>query len=302
MIASSTLSGRRVVVTGARGFLGSHACRRLRECGADVHAVARRLPDEHGGIPWHQADLAELAQTRRALEVARPEVVLHLAGYAEGLRELTHVGPSLQGDLVTTVNVLTAATELGCRRVVLANSFEEPEAGAVPSSPYAAAKWAAAAYARMFHSLYQTPAVILRVFMTYGPGQRPRKVIPHVILALLAGRAPQLSSGQRPVDWIYVDDLVDGLLAAAIAPGVEGETLDLGSGQLVTIREVVEQIRGLMGADVQPCFGALPERPFEQVRAADVARTAARLGWHPRTALGEGLQRTIQWYREGNRS
>ena len=295
---------RRVAVTGARGFLGSHACRHLLQRGAEVHAIARRLPESPGPARWHQADLSDLAQTRRALQSIQPEIILHLAGYAEGLRELAHVVPSLQGDLVTAVNVLTAATQLGCSRVVLASSFEEPVAGdtaAVPSSPYAAAKWAANAYARMFHALYNTPAVILRVFMTYGPGQRPRKIIPHVILSLLEGRPPQLAGGRRAVDWIYVDDVIEGLLAAAVAPGVEGRSIDLGSGRLATIREVVAEIVRLIGSPIEPCFGALPDRLLEQVRAADVEPAAALLGWRPKTPLTEGLRATIDWYRTGNR-
>lgn len=295
------LAACRVMVTGARGFLGSHACQQLLHCGAEVHAVARRLPEAAGSLHWHQADLADLQQTRQAIEAARPDVIFHLAGYSEGLRELEHVSRSLSGDLVTAVNVLTAATQLGCRRVILAGSLEEPDAAqaaALPSSPYAAAKWAASGYARMFHALYRTPAVILRVFMTYGPRQRPRKVIPYTILSLLEGRSPQLSDGRRPVDWIYVDDVIRGMLAAAVAPGVEGSTLDLGSGRLVSVREVVEEIVRQLGAPVAPCFGALPDRPLEQVRAADLRRTTSCLGWTPRTALADGLRQTIDWYRE----
>jgi nucleoside-diphosphate-sugar epimerase len=91
-------------------------------------------------------------------------------------------------------------------------------------SPYAAAKFAASAYGRMFHALYHTPVTILRLFMVYGPGQQDlRKLVPYVTLALLKGEMPRVSSGVREVDRIYVDDVAAGYLAAATATGVEGE-------------------------------------------------------------------------------
>jgi nucleoside-diphosphate-sugar epimerase len=134
--------------------------------------------------------------------------------------------------------------------------------------------------------------------MVYGPGQSDlRKLIPHVTVSLLRGEAPALSSGTRPVDWVYIDDVVDALLAGAVAEGVDGRTLDVACGEHVSVREVAEQIRRLVGSRVSPRFGALPERPLEQVRVADVASTAACLGWQARTSLEEGLRKTVEWYR-----
>ena len=151
----------------------------------------------------------------------------------------------------------------------------------------------------MFHALYQLPVVILRLFMVYGPEQQDlRKLIPYVTLCLLRGEAPELTSGQREVDWIYVDDVVDGLIAAAEASNVEGKTIDIGSGELVSVRNVVEDLTRLVNPKIDPFFGALAERPLEQVRKADVAATLAQTGWKPKTSLREGLQNTVSWYRQ----
>ncbi len=294
------IADQRILVTGARGFLGSNVCRRLHEAGIEMHAAGRTLPSETLKLcTWHQADLTDANAAQALLRNVQPDIIIHLAGYAEGSRELQHVLPSFHGDLAATVNVLTAAAELGHARVVFPGSMEEPAPDRphdVPSSPYAAAKWAAGAYARMFYALYQTPVVMLRVFMAYGPGQRDMKIIPYTILSLLNGESPRLTSGRRPVDWIYVDDVVDGLLTASVASGVEGRTLDLGSGVLVPIRDVVERIVQLTGGRVQVAFGALPDPPTEQVRAADLATTSALLDWRPTITLQEGLPRTIAWY------
>jgi nucleoside-diphosphate-sugar epimerase len=176
--------------------------------------------------------------------------------------------------------------------------MEEPEAGVAASSPYAAAKSAAAGYIRHFHALYDVPVVHLRIHMVYGPGHQDRsKLVPYVITEMLEGRSPRLGSGGRPVDWIYVDDVVDAFLRAAVATGSEGRSLDVGSGGLVSARALVVRLHELVGGDVEPAFGAIADRPLERVRAADPAAAAEAIGWRPRTPLEEGLTRTVAFYR-----
>ena len=241
-----------------------------------------------------------MASVERAFKEARPELVYHLSGHGVGAPDIENVLPTFRNDLTTTVNILTVAAQSRIKRLLMAASLEEPQPGAedpVPSSPYAAAKWASGAYARMFHRLYGTPVVMTRPMMAYGPGQRSHKLIPYVILALLQGQAPSLSSGTRGVDWIYVDDVMDGMLAAAVKPGIEGCTIDLGSGVLVSIRDVVLQLAAIVGAKVAPKFGAVTDRPMEKVRVANVVGAYEKLGWKPRTSLRSGLEQTVEWYR-----
>jgi nucleoside-diphosphate-sugar epimerase len=293
--------GERVLVTGAAGFLGTALCRALVDRGAEVHAVSRRAePGARGGVVWWRRDLTDQAASKALLTELRPTVVFHLAGLAAGARRLDLVAPTLAANLVTTVHLLGAAVEAGCGRIVLAGSLEEPDAAepaAVPSSPYAASKWAASAYGRMFHALFDAPVVIARIFMAYGPGpQDERKLLPYVVRALLRGEAPRLTAGDRLVDWVYVDDVAEGLVRLGWAGGIDGETIDLGTGEPVTIRRFVERLAELAGSPARPQFGALPDRPLEQVRAAAADRTLARIGWRATTPLDEGLRRTLDWY------
>lgn len=301
LLPGRTLAGRRVLVTGASGFLGTHLCRMLVCLGADVYAVSRvaQPPAGDDASPrWLRGDLADVQAVGAAWHTARPDVVFHLASHGVGSPEVEHVLGTLHSDLVSTVNVLTEATRNGAPRVVLAASLEEPAtAAAVPASPYAAAKWAATGYARMFYALYGTALVITRPFMTYGPGQRAHKLIPQVIRAFLRHQSPRLSSGRRLVDWVYVDDVVRGLVLAAEHVGIEGAELDLGSGRLVPVRDVVERLAALTEARVRPQFGTIPDRPREVERRADAATTFTRLGWHAEIPLEEGLQRTVEWHR-----
>jgi len=293
---------QRTLVTGASGFIGSHLSSRLSGSGAQVHAISRTLrAGPIHGVTWWQGDLTDIAQVRRILSAVKPEIVFHLAGHVAGSRNLALALPTFHGNLASTVNLLTAATEIGCRRIVLIGSMEEPDPlqpEAVPCSPYAASKWASGTYGRMFQQLYDTPVVNARVFMTYGPGQKDiSKLVPHVILSLLQDQPPKLGNGNRPVDWVYVDDVVDGLLALARVPGLEGRTIDLGSGTLVPIRTVVDRIATMVRSPVEPLFAALPERPLERVRVADTAASHTTINWRPKTSLSEGLQLTVDWYR-----
>lgn len=302
MAPSAGLSGSKVLVTGASGFIGSHLVLALTERGADIHAVSRRPRKAPMGSPqWWTVDLADEAAVGRLVATVEPDIVFHLASHVSGNRGMEGVLPSFHGNLASTVNLLTAVTTVGCRRIVLAGSLEEPAAGSVdpiPASPYAAAKAAASAYGRMFHALYDTPAVIARLFMVYGPAQQDlRKLVPYTILSLLTGRPLSLSAGTRPVDWIYVKDVVAGLLAMAEAPGVEGQTLDLGTGDLVPVRAIVEALAEMTEPNGQLRFGAIAERPMEQVRAAEVTRSQRLLGWRATTPLPDGLAETVSWYR-----
>lgn len=294
------MRGVSVLVTGASGFVGARLVDELRVRGARVAGVSREARPEAPDAPrWLRGDLADPAAVDRLFEAARPEVVFHLASWVSGRRELSDVRPAFEANLASAVNLLVAATRSGCRRVVLAGSMEEPDlaAGEAPGSPYAAAKAAQALYARFFRALYATPVVTARIFMVYGPGQRDlAKVVPYSILRGLAGEAAELASGARPVDWIHVDDVARGLVALAEAPGIEGETLDLGRGETVTVGEIVARIAAKLGAP-PPRLGARPDRPLETARVADPERTFAATGFRPAVGLDEGLDSTLAWYR-----
>lgn len=250
---------------------------------------------------WWQADLADIGAVQNLFHSIQPHTVYHFAGLATGSHDLGVVLPTLRDNLQTTVNLLTAVTESGTGRLILPGSLEEPdsrEGAPVPCSPYAASKWASSSYAKMFHRLYGTPVVIARVFMVYGPQQPDlAKLIPYVVLSLLRDESPKLSSGSRLIDWIFIDDLVEGLLAVAQTSGLEGRTVDLGSGSTISIRRLVEEIHRIIDSAASPVFGSLEDRPHERETAADVAETARLCGWTPATSVETGLRLTVDWYR-----
>jgi UDP-glucose 4-epimerase len=231
----------------------------------------------------------------------KPDIIFQLASASLGGQDPQLVLPAFENDLRTTVNALVAAQECGVGRVIITRSLDEPlqgEGTTAPPSPYGAAKAASGLYGRMFHELYGLPVVMLRPFMTYGPGQKVHKVIPYTILSMLRGVSPRLSSGERGVDWVYVHDVISAFVAAATRPEAVGKEIDLGTGTLVSVRDVVEEIGRLIPGAPQPSFASRSDRVNEVVRLADLKTAETSLGWRPTTLLREGLAQTIDWYRK----
>lgn len=290
------------LVTGGAGFIGAHVVDRLLHRGWNVHATSRRTRhSDSDRLVFHRGELSNLDFARSLLRTTRPDVVCHLAGSVGAAPDCGLVLETFHSHVTSAINLMTLLEEGGLpRRLVIAGSPLEPTgdtAVAVPSSPYAAAKIAATLYARMFDRLYGTPVVIARPFMTYGPGQHSSKVLPYVIRSLSEGRSPELSSGAWRADWIYVADVVDGLVAAMTVEGVEGAQVDLGTGSLKSVREVVTELHGLMKTEVPLNFQGRDDRPPPPELTADVAETKRLLHWEPKVGLTEGLTATIDWYR-----
>jgi nucleoside-diphosphate-sugar epimerase len=281
------LSGLRVLVTGATGFIGTALYHRLRTAGAETHVVLRPV-----------CDVTNSERVAMVMQAIRPQVVYHLAAMVTGSQDRSLILPMLQTNFLGFVNVALAAAEAGCERIITAGSLVEPEAEEAPASPYAAAKGAASLYARMFAQLHGMPVTIARLHMVYGPGQLDySKLVPHVIRGLLAGKPVELSSGRQAFDWVYVEDVVEGLLRMATAPGLEGLTVEIGTGSLTAVADIARELARRLGAPDLLRFGALPDRKFEPTRTANVGRTQHQLGWRPQVDVQAGLDATAEWYR-----
>lgn len=296
-MAVDGLDGARVLVTGASGFIGSHLCDGLIREQAIVHATSRTPPSRGGDIAWHEADLADPNAVDNLVRDAAPDVIFHLAGLVTGERGPELVLPTFRAIAQATVNLLSAALAHSRPRTILAGSLEElgPATNGV-GSPYALAKAAASEYGRAAHALYGLPVVHLRLPMIYGPGQRDEtKLVPYAIRSFTAGDTPTFTSGDRVLDWLYVDDAVDAFLAAAVAPEIEGLTIDIGTGRGVAIRDIVSTLAELTGA-AQPAFGARPERANDIDWIANPERAGTLLAWSPKVMLEDGLTRTVAAY------
>ena len=304
-----SLAGKPILIIGATGFIGHHLTRYLAQAGTEVWTTG--LPNEQppsGTMRHLSLDVRDANAVRAVVAEAAPQVVFHLA--AIGVTD-PGVDPALALAVNAggTVHLLEALRGWDVRRVVLAGTCYEYGAsqrvsesanqrlvveGLDPFNAYAASKVAAWAFGRMYWRVHGLPVVTVRPFQVYGPGQVPHTLIPAAIHAALAGEDLTMTPGEQERDFIYVEDVVEGMLAAAQAPGIEGQSLDLGTGQAHTVRQVVERVWAMTGAQGHVLAGALSYRPAEVMRlTADAGRTARLTGWRARVGLEEGLRRTI---------
>lgn len=315
------LAGRRVLVTGADGFIGSHLAERLVEVGAEVRAFC--LYTSQGTWGWLDdapASVRDRLDVRlgdirdaRFVEASCEgvEVVFHLAAliaipYSYQAPE-SFVDTNVRG----TLNLLEAARRAGVRRFVHTSTSEVYGTPATlpirethplkAQSPYAATKVAADQLALSYHLSFGVPVVVLRPFNTFGPRQSTRAVLPAILTQLLAGKR-EIDLGRLDTrrDLTYVSDTVEGFLAAGARDGIDGETVQLGTGVAASIGELFEMACRVTGAQARPRTDPRRLRPDASevlVLQSDPSYAAERLGWRPRVSLEEGLARTAEWLR-----
>jgi nucleoside-diphosphate-sugar epimerase len=295
-----------VFLTGATGFIGRRLAERLIATGADVTALvlpgeADLLPEGTRAIP---GDITIPETVTDAIAAARPGLIIHLAAIGITNPDLPFTA-ACAVNVGGVINVLDAARQIQtAKRILLVGSSYEygarrAEDGLDPFNAYSASKVAAWAFARATYNAWGAPVAWMRLFQVYGPGQREQALIPAAIRAALSGDDFRMTAGEQQRDFVFVEDVVAGLLAAATAPGIEGRALDVGTGQMHRIRAVVERIWTLSGARGRILAGALPYRPGEvPAIPADVDRTRRLTGWEAQTGLDEGLQQTILGMRD----
>ena len=291
----------RYLVTGGRGFIGTHLVRRLVAYGVDVHAVTRTVPPRGSGVNWWQADLVDPTTTQRVVRDVEPDVVIHLASRVAETRDLDAAVPvDIDSDLAT-VNLMTAITAVPCRKLVLVRSLKEQrrlQLGYVDPPLYAAVEAVSATDATL-HDLRGSALVVLRLAMVYGPGDlHADRLLPHVITSLLDGKEPILGSPRHMVDWVYIDDVVNGLVAAAVEPAAAGMIMDIGTGAPVLIHDVVSKITEVMGSSYRVGFTSSPDVADSRPLIADPKSAGKYLNWHARVSLDAGIRATVDWYRE----
>ncbi|HEX2293751.1 MAG TPA: GDP-mannose 4,6-dehydratase [Actinomycetota bacterium] len=310
-------NGRKVMVTGGEGFIGSNLVDLLLEEGADVRCLVHYNPGGTWGWLGAREDDVEILpgdvrDGERVMQaVEGRDVVLHLAAligipYSYGAPE-----SYVQTNVLGTYNILNAARRHGTPRVVCTSTSEvygtartvpiDESHPLQPQSPYAATKVGADALAISFHRSFELPVAIIRPFNTYGPRQSTRAVIP-MIIGQLFSDSPEVKLGAlSPTrDFNYVEDTARGFLAVADADRALGEVVNVGTGREVSIGETVELLKEITGVDKPVVSDEERIRPGgSEVHRLLCDNTRARewTGWEPRVSLEEGLRRTAEWVR-----
>ena len=312
-------SGRRVLVTGAGGFIGSHLVEALATQGAEVVAFTRYTSQAKRGLleVLPQECLQRVRTVRgdlrdpEALEEAGQgvEYIFHLGALVGVPYSFVHPADVVSVNTVGTLNVLAMARARGVRRVVIASTSEvygtalfvpiTEEHPLQAQSPYAASKIGADAIANSFHRGYGLPVAIVRPFNAFGARQSDRAVIPTIISQALTQKRIKLGNVRATRDFTYVTDTVRGFLAAA-AGGDEvlGQPINVGSGFEISVGELAERIISLSNSDAEVEIDRERLRPESgEVERLWCDNTKARelLGWEPIVPLDEGLRRAIDW-------
>ena len=309
-----SLKGKRVLVTGGAGFIGSHLCRRLVKEEADLYVMVKynsvmdnvRLVGIWDRITPVEADLRN-PDSLTALEHIRPEIIYHLAAYNHVGDSFSQVSEAVDSNGKGTVNLLEAYGDY--ERFVYISSSEvygyqekvpfREDATPCPLSPYAVGKYLGEVYTRMKWHSANRPVVMLRPFNAYGPYQSPRAVIAELIITCLKGKDMITTEGHQTREFNFVGNLVDGFVMAAQCPDAVGRVMNLGCGQEISIRDLVYKIHALTDSKSQLRIGELPYRSGEIMRmVADNTRATELLGWSPRVGLEDGLKVTVGWYRQ----
>ena len=313
-----SLDGKKVLVTGAGGFIGSHLAERLVEEGAAVRAMVRY--SSSGSRGWldgseHEADLEVIASdvtdadgVRKAVQGV--DVVFHLAALIGIPYSYEAPRSYLRTNVEGTLNVLQAALQSDVERMVQTSTSEVyGTAQRVPidedhplqgQSPYSASKIGADMMAESFWRSFGLPVTILRPFNTFGPRQSDRAIIPTVITQLLWADDVQVGSLHPTRDFSFVDNTVDGFVLAAQAEQAVGEVIHVGTGREVSIGQLIELLKELTGEDKpvsQQDERTRPEASEVERLLADVSLARDKLGYEPRVTLEQGLERTIDWIR-----
>ncbi len=310
-------NGRTVLVTGAGGFIGSRLCERLVEEGASVRAFVRYTSRAEIGLLKQLSPgiLANIEIIRgdlrdfRAIEQAGREVdtLFHLGALISIPYSYVHPVETVQTNVLGTMNVLEACRKTGAKLVHTSTSEVYGTALRVPidedhplqgQSPYSASKIGADKLVESYYRSFDVPAITVRPFNTYGPGQSNRAVIPTIITQALSGDVIRLGNLDAIRDFTYLDDTVEGFLLAGKAELWNGETYNLGTGEEISIGAIAGLIFGIMGKQPEILVDAKRLRPekSEVMRLiSDNQKAKKAFRWQPRVGMEEGLRRTINW-------
>jgi len=314
------IKGKKILVTGAGGFIGSHLVEALVRMGANVRAfvrynsrsdyglldaVSREIEDE---IEIFAGDLKD----REALRdpVAGCHIVFHLGSVIAIPYSYVNPMDFVQTNVVGTANLLNACLGANVEKIVHTSTSEvygtatyspiDEKHPLQAQSPYAATKIAADKLAESYWRSFGLPVAIARPFNAYGPRQSARAVIPTIILQAVKGDKVALGSLHPTRDFTYVEETVEGLIEVARSPESIGEVVNIGSGREISMGDLAQLILSMMGNKAEICTDEVrvrPEKSEVERLICDNAKGRELLGWKPEMSLKEGLGKTIDWFK-----
>jgi len=300
----------KILVTGGAGFVGARVVRQLIEQGRDVALLlressnSRRIDDLLDRCTVIRGDLAQIEGSRSALERYSPDAVLHLAW--EGVKGADRDSSVQLRNVTSSIDLYELTHALGCNHFVGLGSQAEygllsgkisERASTRPTTAYGAAKLSCGLVLERIAAARDQPFAWLRLFSSYGPDDDPSWLIPYMIGRLLAGERPSLTRGEQIWDYLHVDDVASGVVAALDAK-VRG-IFNLGSGQARPLRDIIVNIRDIINPALPLGFGEVSYRSDQVMHLeADITGLTTVSGWKPTISLESGLAQTVAWHQK----
>jgi UDP-glucuronate 4-epimerase len=309
----------RILVTGGAGFIGSHLVEKLLGAGHSV-AILDDFNDFYDpqikraniaalskDVPVHHVDLRENAAVRNLFRREKFDTIAHLAARAGVRPSIQHPQLYYDTNVTGTLHLLDAARATGVERFIFASSssvygvsktvpFSEEQHLTQTISPYAATKLAAEFLCSTYSHLYKLRVVALRYFTVYGPRQRPDLAIHQFTRKIHAGQPiDQFGDGTTRRDYTYIDDIIQGTMAALTYNGPLFDIFNLGESETIQLKDLIEKIEKALGKKAK--INQLPEQPGDvPLTCADISKARKLLGYNPTTQLSEGLPHFIEWF------
>jgi len=310
------LTIKKVFVTGATGFIGRHLVHRLNAEGYSVGALVRSASaSQKTGridcVSYFHGDIRNYDEIKTVFSAFEPDTVIHLVTYYAVMHQADEIGVMLDTNVKGTINLLEAAKESGTVKLFINTSscavYEQKkqrlkeEDAIKPQNLYAMTKLQAEEACSYYADAFHLPCVTLRLFPPYGPGDHERRLIPYVIGSILKNTPPNLTTGKQEWDFVYVDDIVNAYLAVLKSYPFNDDhaIFNIGTGEAVSIRSVVEKIRGSLGSDIDLPWGSVAHRVNEVwYNSADINKAQRVLRWAPETGIDDGINKTVSGFRD----
>lgn len=305
---------RRVLVTGASGFIGKHLLERLAQESVEFAALVRsEWPASAEGLTLLYADLLDFPTLKRKIDEFKPDIVFHLGGQ-KMIGESWHAfWETYQINLVGTMNLLRCFENTKVQSIILVNSSAEYGKGpapyreghtARPVSVYGASKAAATILGNLCHKYFRLPIIILRPTLVYGPGQGEQFFLSQLCRAVVQGQPFSMSPGEQYRDFIFVSDVIEALWSGVNRAQAIGGIYNIGSGKAYSLRAVAEMVYQIIGGNRELLqLGTKPYRSDEQFAyCVDINLARQVLKWQPQVTLEQGLLKTVDWYKKSMNS
>lgn len=303
---------KKVVITGANGFIGSHMTMRMLAEGANVYVMVRessdlwRLNEISRNIYLYKVDLRNDGKVKEYIREIKPDYIFHMAAYGVDSRQKDYI-KAANTNIIGTINLLNAAIAADCEKFINTGTsmqygnktmpIKETEHYS-PSNIYGSTKGAATIIAHQIAVENDINIATIIPFGVFGENEGSHKFFPHVILAALGGKSIELSPCEQYRDYCYIENIIDGFLMAAADEKRKNEIFNIGSGDIFQLKHFAKLIAEKMNCASDIKYGSVEYRKNDLWSPQpDISKITNVLGWNPRVSLSEGIERTIEWFR-----